>query len=415
MMKNLINYTFLSIILTTASVFSQNYSLYSRFGLGSIEGSQSIRSAGLGGFGTSDLVHDYVATSNPASWSALTSTRFQFGTVLIGNSSEDASLSSYAAQGYFSGFSFAFPVSGKNGIGVSLGLLPYSSVNYDMKVRGQDSRIGSDYIQEAKGEGGLAKLYIGSSWKPAGDFRIGAALNYYFGKMSYLNTVSFTDGASLKTDFSKSYRMKGVGFDAGVISPELSGILGVEEVIPGIRVGFAMSYFNKFTSDSLFAGGNNIVIDTLSYGAGSAQIPLKLSFGASLQLNRFMRVHLDMITQSWSSYEVNGMKDPNMQDMMRIGSGFEYRVKDRDRNFDSEIYRGSIFYEKTPLVINGQSITEIGASAGVSFSLSPESYFDLSLQYIRRGTTDNGLVKENIFRLHAGMSLGEIWFLQQER
>lgn len=414
-MTNLLKYTVLSILLATGSSFTQNYSLYSRFGLGSIENSQSIRSAGLGGFGTSDLVQDYVSTSNPASWSSLTSTRFQFGTVLIGNSSEDASLSTYAAQAYFSGFSFGFPVSGKHGIGVSLGLLPFSSVNYDMKLTGSDSRIGSDYLQEAKGEGGLAKLYIGSSWKPFSDFRIGAALNYYFGKISYHNTVTFNDGTSLKTDFNKSYRMKGVGFDAGLITPELSGFLGVEDIIPGIRLGVAMNYFNEFTSDSLFAGGNNIVIDTLNYGAGSAKVPLKLSLGASLQLNRFMKVHFDVMTQSWSSYEVNGLKDPYMQDMTRFGAGFEYREKDRDRNFDSYIYRGSVFYEKTPIVINGQSITEIGASVGISFSLSPESYFDLGLQYIHKGTTESGLVKENIFRLHAGMSLGEIWFLQQER
>ncbi|GMU85417.1 MAG: membrane protein [Ignavibacteriales bacterium] len=414
-MANLLKYTVLSILLATGSSFTQNYSLYSRFGLGSIENSQSIRSAGLGGFGTSDLVQDYVSTSNPASWSSLTSTRFQFGTVLIGNSSEDASLSTYAAQAYFSGFSFGFPVSGKHGIGVSLGLLPFSSVNYDMKLTGSDSRIGSDYLQEAKGEGGLAKLYIGSSWKPFSDFRIGAALNYYFGKISYHNTVTFNDGTSLKTDFNKSYRMKGVGFDAGLITPELSGFLGVEDIIPGIRLGVAMNYFNEFTSDSLFAGGNNIVIDTLNYGAGSAKVPLKLSLGASLQLNRFMKVHFDVMTQSWSSYEVNGLKDPYMQDMTRFGAGFEYREKDRDRNFDSYIYRGSVFYEKTPIVINGQSITEIGASVGISFSLSPESYFDLGLQYIHKGTTESGLVKENIFRLHAGMSLGEIWFLQQER
>lgn len=415
MMTNLFKYTFLSFLLSAGTLFSQNYSLYSRFGLGSIESSQSIRSAGMGGFGTADLVQDYVATSNPASWSSLTSTRFQFGTVLIGNSSEDAAVSNYATQAYFSGFSFGFPVSGKHGIGVSLGILPFSSVNYDMKISGTDSRIGSDYTQEAKGEGGLAKLYVGSSWKPFNDFRIGAALNYYFGKISYHNTVSFNDGSSLKTDFTKSHRMRGVGFDAGLITPELSGILGVEEVLPGFRLGFSMSYFNEFTSDSLFAGGNSIVIDTLNYGAGSARIPLKLSLGASLQLNRLMRVHIDLVTQPWSTYEANGLKDPYMQDMMRVGGGFEYRVKDRDRNFDSYIYRGSVFYEKTPLVINGQSITELGAAAGVSFSLSPESYFDLSLQYIRRGSTENGLVKENIFRLHAGMSLGEIWFLQQER
>lgn len=414
-MKNLLFKTSLSIILLCVTVSAQQYSVYSRFGVGILEYSQSSRSAGIAGFGVASVEKDNISTTNPAGWSGLNSTRFQFGTVLLGNFSSDINTSNYTAQAYFSGFTFAFPVSKPNGISVSLGLLPFSTINYDMKTSGNDSRINSGYIQEAKGEGGLAKLYLGSSWKPFGGFSVGASMNYYFGKLSYNTSLKFDDGVSSETNFTKSYRMKGLGYDFGVISPELFDIPVVKEVVKSVSVGFSVNYFNEFTSDSLYSGGNSIVIDTLNYGAGSVQLPLRMSLGVNLKLNEKTDIVADFSTQAWSGYEYNGSKRSDLSDLFRVGAGIEYREKDRDRNYDAYIYRGGLYYEKTPYYINGTQVSEMGVSAGISFSLTPESYFDAGLQYISRGSTENGLIRENIIRLNVGMSLGELWFLQQER
>lgn len=414
-MKQILFKTVLSIFLTVISLSAQQYSVYSRFGIGSIENSLSAGSAGLSGLGIASLQKDYISTTNPAGWSALKTTRFQVGTVLNGNFASDVNASNYAAQAYFSGFSFAFPVSRSEGIGVALGLLPYSSVNYEIQSKGNDSRINSNYVNRAFGEGGLAKLFLGSSWKPVGGFSVGAAMNYYFGKLSFNNSLTFDDGVSSTASFTKSYRMKGVGFDLGLITPELSAIPGVKEVVRSVSAGITMNFFNDFTSDSLYSGGNSIVIDTLHYGAGSVTVPFRLGFGLSISVNERTDVFADFSSQAWTSYKYNGSQRADLQDMYRFGAAIEHRERDRDRNFDAYIYRGGVYYEKTPYFINGTQISEIGVSAGMSFSLTPESYFDAALQFISRGSKDNGLIRENIVRLNVGMSLGELWFLQQER
>ena len=40
---------------------------------------------------------------------------------------------------------------------------------------------------------------------------------------------------------------------------------------------------------------------------------------------------------------------------------------------------------------------------------------DIGLQYSIRGQVDNSLVKENNFKLAVGISLGDIWFLRDEK
>jgi hypothetical protein len=40
---------------------------------------------------------------------------------------------------------------------------------------------------------------------------------------------------------------------------------------------------------------------------------------------------------------------------------------------------------------------------------------DVGIQFAVRGTTRSNLVKENMVKLNLGLSLGEIWFIREEK
>jgi hypothetical protein len=93
-----------------------------------------------------------------------------------------------------------------------------------------------------------------------------------------------------------------------------------------------------------------------------------------------------------------------------------YRAKSY---FTRVAYRAGIF--AGPDYINvRQKLPLFGASFGMALPITGENRFNrgqasilnLSLEYIRRGNTDN-LVHENMFRVSLGFSLSDIWFTKR--
>ena len=128
-------FTKLSVILFLAQITlcAQNTSTYTRTGIGDMKYSYSARTLGMGHSGSALINNDYVEILNPASWSALSRTRIEFSftydAVTLSNSTE----SNYFGDGDFKGFTFAFPVSSANGIGMAIGIVPYSRINYQIE------------------------------------------------------------------------------------------------------------------------------------------------------------------------------------------------------------------------------------------------------------------------------------------
>ena len=77
------------------------------------------------------------------------------------------------------------------------------------------------------------------------------------------------------------------------------------------------------------------------------------------------------------------------------------------------VRRGIFGYEGTGLSLNNEDIDEFGITFGLGLPIGPGfSNINLGFEYGQRGTTDSGLVKEDIFKVSVGFSLTEArkWF-----
>ena len=397
-------------------LFAQVNSPYSRYGIGELEYSYSARSAGMGGLGVAVEDNSFISMLNPAAWHSINLTRVEFATYFSGSFVKDQNQKSFYSGGYFSGFSFAFPVSRENGIAVSLGLIPLSKIAYESKVQVINPITQTeDYTFDYSGDGGLSKVYLGGSYTLPFDVSLGATLDYNFGTFGYNSKLNFPNSTTSNSSFKSEYRVKGLGGTFGLISQNLNENLFKSEKIQDFRLGVAVSFISKMSSDTSFTKIGSYVNDTLSQGITSMNIPPRITIGASAKLNSQTQIYADYLFQNWVDYSVSGNTTGNLQNVAKISLGIEYKNSEQPYSLsDLIIWRGGFSYGSTPYKINGTGVNELSVSAGVSLPFSRENYLDLSLQFISRGSTDPGLLKENIFKLGASLSLGELWFVRQD-
>lgn len=408
--------TFFLIFLFVAELFGQSGSVYSRFGIGDLRYSFSARRLGLGDLGIALADKDYLNSLNPAGWNSMRLTRFEVSLLYSGNSIKNSSSSVYHANSYFNGMMMGFPLKEDLGISVAFGLVPYSNVKYEVAQAFNDPLV-SDYSLRLKGSGGLSKFFFGTSYRLPFDFSLGINYDYYFGKIENNTLADFPVSSSIKdASFVKQTNYHGMGITAGLISNDLSGIFGSTE-LKDFRIGIVFTPTVTLSADSVNSSSTAYGTIVTSTGSIKNNLPLKFGIGASIKISNDYTFLLDYLYQPFSEYNSNGIKDANLQNYYKIGLGFEYR-KDNNRSNDYwtyAMYRAGISYEQTPFNVNGTSINQFSIYAGMSLPLSYDNTLDFALQYGRRGTVENNLLQESIFKFTVSLSIGEFWFIQTDR
>lgn len=399
------------------SLTAQSSTSYSRFGLGDLDYSFSIRKMGMGQLGTSVADVDFISILNPASLHRIGKTRIEFSLNYHGTFLSDNLQKNYFAEMNFGGFAVGIPISNQYGIGMAIGLVPFSNVSYKVveNLTSAAPLIG-DYTIEYSGNGGLSKAFVSTSYSLPFDLSVGASFDYYFGNVNYLSQVDFNNAVSFSSDYKRNYELRGIGGIFGFISPDFSKLLELKS-ISDFRFGMAANLFSNLKNDTLYTASSVVGIDTLSSGRGEVKIPAKLSLGISFVLSNKFLLSVDYSSQAWSKYKTNDFTPAELRDAYKISGGFEYRPpREIGSTFwEQIILRAGLSYEQSQYLINSKGINQYSVSVGASLPFSYENTLDLGLMYSRRGTKESNLLQEDIIKLGIGLSLGELWFLRQEK
>jgi hypothetical protein len=412
----LISVIIISLITLIQTAVAQQGSIYTRYGLGDLQSSYSARRLGMGQLGTSVADEDFVGTLNPAGWNLLKMTRFELGVVYNGVSIADNLQKKFYSATRFSGFTMAFPVSSLYGIGVAIGIVPVTTVNYKVNDNVTDPNVLiGNYDISYNGSGGLSKIFIGSSYRLPFDLSIGAALDYYFGNINYSSSVIFSGSNNVTAGYTKTYRPKAIGTTLGLISPDL--LKESSSFFSDFRIGASVNLIFSTSVDSLLTASSSVRIDTVNFSTLDMKIPYRVNVGASVILNKRFLVTVDYAFQPWKDFSIDNIKSDYLRSMMMLSTGFEYRAPKElgSSFFDRIVLRGGFSYEQTQYFINNTGINQYSVYGGFSLPISMGNTIDLGLQYYFRGQNTNSLLKENGLKLAFGLSLGDIWFLRDEK
>lgn len=384
---------------------------YSSFGYGLLRDNATSMQRQMGGIGYAMFGGRQINVMNPASYCRIDSLTFLFdmGAEVSMINSKEESASHTQAGGGLSYITMQFPISKK--IGMSIGLLPYTSVGYAF-----GSKIDNGSMQRS-GSGGFNQIYAGIGATPFKGFSIGANFSYLFGTVTndiyglttsstavFEQTMSVRDwemvlGAQYQVNLS---RTEVLGF--GVVFSPGKELLGDAQVVK-YAYGAGSSSYKPDTVEQLKMKNNFSLASTI--GAG-------VSYRKG---NRWM-VEADVTYQPWSKAkytQMSGFPATRFLNRYKLSVGGQYKPKDRGTYFESVTYRFGASANRDYMMVGDNQVREWTVSCGVGLpTMSTKTIINVGLEYKLRHTHPTSLLRENYFSLTVGVNFNELWFFKRK-
>lgn len=415
---------FILMVLVTMGLQAQTGidSPYSRFGIGQLENkSANARLRAMGGISNAIGSNSFINTSNPATYARFDSMSFLFNAGVSAGSAtlRTSTQSETASNARLTYMSIGFPVT--PWLRASAGLLPYSSIAYDVLIPFQNELTGN-YAKAFSGSGGLNRFYVGSALSISKNLSVGVNANYVFGKSSNSVLLHFFDSVYYaNTKIENQIQVNSFLFDYGLFY--MADLGSDYNLHAGISYKQEMNLKAKreFAVKSISGGVNGnleLVRDTIDYRPeekGELLLPQGIGLGLAIEKKNSWLVGADFNWQNWEKFEAFGQSD-SLTNAWNIAVGGQYTPPHTSisKYWKRITYRAGLRYDQTYLNLRGEAINEFGISFGLGLPV-PRSLtsVDVSLELGRRGTVANNLVQETFVNFTLGVAIYERWFVKR--
>jgi hypothetical protein len=392
---------------------------YSFYGIGDVRFKGTIENTSMGGMSViPDSIHMNIV--NPAMYSSLKLTTYAIGGTFSVNKLKTDSQSEKAQRTALDYLAIGIPL---KKLGIAYGLIPYSSVGYNIKSSSTDlNSIRTDSYN--KGDGGVNKVFLGFGYQITKDLSIGADAQYNFGQIntqnisilydsngspiqnatkelnkSNANGVNFNTGISFKTKINKKLTL----FSSGTFTPESNLNLGNTRTI------------------SLVQTISGVVGDPVDITVPSTKLklPSKITFGIGVGDVKKWSIGTEVTLQNSSNFgnRFSDISNVTYQNASKftVGGYFIPNYKSFSKYFSRIVYRGGFRYENTGLVINNTPIKDGALTLGLGMPLKGAfSNVNIGFELGERGTKSAGLVSEQYMNFNIGLSLNDRWFVKRK-
>lgn len=409
----------------------------------------------------------FVNVGNPASYALVRLTTLELGLNITFSDFSGPSSKSFNKSSNFSYGALAFPIRSKGG--ACFGVMPFTFVGSTTSNTLAESGIG-DVTYQYDGSGGLNKFFLGYGVMPfntrLSKFRsrhlyIPDSLKTLHGSAYYLYEL----GAKLLNDLSigaNGYYIKGnISNTARVIYPDntlfyntfrdrafslsdVTGSFGIQTAfsVDSVRAGqgrrralnekvkFTFGYtfninnslhttYNAMSYNYKLAGGTETIVDTVFYKVdqpASVKLPLEQGFGIGFKKGEKLNVVADYSITRWQDFRyLDNVSDLKQNQRIAIGANFvpEKYAVGRNSYLRRVNYRLGFNYQTGYIQVNNTRISGYTISAGLGLPVGigrMSSMVHIGGQYGTLGTTANGLIRENFWRINIGFTFSDKWF-----
>jgi hypothetical protein len=431
-------------------VFAQENSPYSRYGLGDIVPNTNVVNRGMAGISAAFVDPLSVNYTNPASFSNFQTSPLANGKVLSGRvvldvginydsrtlQAPDQPLKFSSSYGYFSHLQVGLPLTRKWGL--SFGLRPLTRINYKInRIESLTDPITGKEIDSAitqfSGNGGAFLPTIGTGFA-LGKLSLGGSIGYLFGKKEISTKRAFIDSATSYTssNYSNNASFGGVFFNVGA---QYKIVLdSTKDNQTNLRLGVSGNWKQNINAsrdlvrETFFNDGNGAVqrIDSVYQKTEeSGKIVYPASYTAGFVIEHTEKnsmkgwlIGVDYVTNKWNDYRFFNETDA-VRTSSQIRVGAQIRPKPSTNYFSNVAYRAGFFFGKDYINVD-KELPQFGVTFGTGLPLGNYStvsrtqftVINLAFEYSKRGKNDN-LLKENLFRISAGLNLSDLWFIKR--
>lgn len=396
---------------------------YSFYGIGDVRFKGTIENGSMGGMSViPDSIHMNIV--NPAMYSSLKLTTYAIGGTFSVNNLKTNSQNEKAQRTALDYLAIGVPL---NKMGIGFGLIPYSSVGYNIKSSSSDvNSIRTDSYDN--GNGGVNKVFLGFGYQLTKDLSIGADVQYNFGEIntqnitirnnangvpiqyaskeintSIANGVNFNMGLSYKTKINNKLNF----FSSATYSPEAKLNLGNTRTVSLVQ-----------TIGGLDAGTIGDPID-ITVPSTKLKLPTKFTLGFGIGDVKKWSVGSEVTFQNTSNFgnRFSDISNVSYENSARFTFGGYYipNYKSFSNYFSRVVYRGGFRYENTGLIINDTKIMDGALTLGLGMPLKGAfSNVNIGFELGNRGTKSAGLVREHYMNFKVGLSLNDRWFVKRK-
>lgn len=408
----------------SASSFAQinSTSVYSFFGIGDRNNAATTEQLSMGGVGVTLSEPHRINLSNPAANASLDYTNYSLALVSKNSWEKQNGQSENAAATYLTYLAMGFNLGEKGGL--SFGLMPNTSVGYNLISREYDSDNEILSASAYKGEGGTTKTFLGFGYEVAKGLNIGIQGNYVFGKIenSIINQIR---NASLATKYQTVSNVSGFSFDAGFQykKPVMENV--------NLLLGGSFIFDNNVKSNEkeyLYSVSSGIPRDTIlnNKNIGYLKNPMKSTVGIGFGRDNKWYAGVDYSFQKALSSEGSIYKNDILSydnySKLAVGGFYTPKYNSILSYWNRITYRAGVKFENTGIMIDAnkdgldyEPINDFGISFGVGFPVGKQiSNLNFGFEYGKRGNTNGNLVQENYFNFRLSVSLNDKWFEKQQ-
>ncbi len=419
----------------TATAQNGVNSPYSRYGFG-MQAERSMGfNKGMGGVAQGFRDGQIINVANPASYSAVDSVTalFDLGLTLQNGNYEMGDVRQNARNTSLDYAAFHFRAT--KGLGIAMGILPYTNIGYLMKSNNEPLAGNEDIttIYKYTGEGGLHQAFIGAGWEVCKPLSVGFNGSFLFGDYTHATSMEFSDAAAYsqirgyKADISTWMADFGVQFTQPINKTD-KFVLGISYGLGHNVNNRAIRYTETYNTSSTVSNGNTI--DTLK---NAFQLPHTFNVGVTYYKGTKLQMGADFELQKWSKckfpvQDATGnyisAKD-QLNDKIRIALGCSYTPESKRIQYKFGGYYSKSYAKTDQSVMKTDKPYEYGLSAGVTIPIANRNIYyntpklNLSIQWAHSNipyvsgantTPTIGKLTENYLRFCVGLTFSERWF-----
>lgn len=386
-------------------------SAYSRFGIGERQYLGSIRSIGMGGASIALRGAGHFNLANPASWSDIPVVQFSGSFFYERIRSDDGLNTGGIGTGSINSAVLGLPVMPSRGITVALGFAPMTRVGYNIETR-RDIEGGFQSTQFI-GSGGITNLIGGTSYRAGRHLSVGAMVLYRMGILQYEWNNEYSVSGFGSTNTFRQLDIDGIAGQFGVmysgfIPPRRDGEFGP------LSVGVTFTTPSPLNVDEDFTITYGTGVDTTMSRSGTITLPYSLGAGLSYRLDRKNLVAMDVRYEPWEDFRKFGAPDDQLRNSLRLGIGWERQGSYEEIGagfWERTTFRVGFLYNASYFNIRNVPINESFITIGAGLPLSGTAVLDIGAQIGVRGTKDDNLQRDTIFRLYFSLNMFERWFV----
>lgn len=321
--------------------------------------------------------------------------------------------------------------------GAGFGLLPFTSVGYNLDDINAAENNRIDYRYE--GEGGLNKVFFSLGYLLNDNLSVGVDMNYNFGNTqnSAINFIYDSNGniAQFQTRENNRSDLSGFNFNLGAAykikvnkkiefsatttySPQSRLNSRNERTIASVIVN---SVGDQFVENII-----DVNLQDSGLATTNLDLPSRFAFGVGIGDSRRWFIGAEYTAQNTSVFNNPIFETTNSSfensNSFAIGGFYLPQYNSFSSYLKRVTYRTGARFENTGLIVNNESINEFGISFGLGLPVGSSnnsnrgvfSEVNLGFEYGKRGTTNQDLIKEDFINFNVSLSLSDRWFQKRK-